>query len=201
MAKIIGLRSSFPTTFDAFINKRALPLTEALDKNIRIDVKPSIKLGDPIPSLPITLTNGKVYPLNKYTHCSLLIIFIRGSWCSYSRLHLAELVSNKEKFDNAGIKMLGITGYKDHEWWHSKEINIPLCVDLEGDIFKAFGIKIDNWIEYAWGRNLPHESVFLFNKQGHLIVNDVRKISSILPGQRFLGSETLLKTFNKSEPN
>ena len=72
-----------------------------------------------------------------------------------------------------------------------------MCVDSEGNIFKTFGIHIDSWIEYAWGRNLPHESVFLFDQNGILVFSDVRKVNGMLPGQRFLGSVTLLEKANK----
>jgi peroxiredoxin len=106
-------------------------------------------------------------------------------------------MANKDKFESAGIKLLAITGYEDQEWWFSHGIDIPMCIDLEGDVFKAFGVQIDSWIEYAWGRNLPHESVFLFDKNGILVFSDVRKVNSILPGQRFLGSHTLLENAQK----
>lgn len=195
--KTIGLRSSFPTRLDSSINRFALPLTERSDSIKHLDIKPKLHKGDTLPSVQLKFSDGKTGLLNKYTETPLLIIFIRGSWCSYSRLHLADVMSNKDKFENAGIKLLAITGYKDEEWWRSNGIDIPMCIDLEGNIFKTFGIQIDSWIEYAWGRNIPHESVFLFDKNGILVLSDVRKVNSILPGQRFLGSNTLLENANK----
>lgn len=195
--KILGLRSSFPTKLDSTINKIVLPLTESPDRVERLDVKPKLQKGNKLPSVQLTFSDRKTGLLDEYTKTPLLVIFVRGSWCSYSRLHLADVMSNKDKFESAGIKLLAITGYKDQEWWCSKGIDIPMCVDSDGDVFKAFGVQIDSWIEYAWGRNLPHESVFLFDNNGILVFNDVRKVNSILPGQRFLGSNTLLENANK----
>ncbi len=197
VSKVLGLRSSFPTKLDATINKIVLPLTESPDSMERLDVKPKLQKGDTLPSVKLKFSDGKTGFLNEYANKPLLVIFVRGSWCSYSRLHLADVMSNKDKFESAGVKLLAITGYKDQEWWCSHGIDIPMCVDSKGDVFKAFGVQIDSWIEYAWGRNLPHESVFLFDPNGILVFSDVRKVNSILPGQRFLGSQTLLANAHK----
>ena len=197
VSKVLGLRSSFPTRLDSSINRNILPLTESSDSVERLDVKPTLQKGDKLPSVQLKFSDGKTVLLNEYTKTPLLVIFIRGSWCSYSRLHLADLMSHKDKFKKAGIKLLAITGYFDQESWFSYGIDIPMCVDSEGNIFKTFGIHIDSWIEYAWGRNLPHESVFLFDQNGILVFSDVRKVNGMLPGQRFLGSVTLLEKANK----
>lgn len=197
LAKVLGLKAPFLTKLDATVNKTVLPLTEVPDSNERLDVQPKIQKGNSLPSVPLKFSNGKTVLLNDYTKTPLLVIFVRGSWCSYSRLHLADIMSNKDKIESLGIKLLAITAYKDQEWWYSHGIDIPMYVDSESDVFKAFGVHIDSWIEYAWGRNLPHESVFLFDKNGVLVFRDVRKVNSILPGQRFLGSHTILENANK----
>jgi len=197
LSKVLGLRSSFPTKLDAAINKMVLPLTERPDRVERLDIEPKMQKGDSLPAVQLKFSDGKTGLLNAYANSPLLIIFVRGSWCSYSRLHLADIMSNTSKFENLGVKLLAITGYKDQEWWCSHGIDIPMCVDSEGVVFKAFGVQIDSWIERAWGRNLPHESVFLFDTNGILVFSDVRKVNSILPGQCFLGSETLLENTHK----
>lgn len=193
LAKMIGLRSSFPSKIDATINKLALPLTERPDRLQRMDVEPRIKKGDPLPSIQLTFPNGEKYNLNEYAKGPLLLIFVRGSWCSYSRLHLSDIIANKRKFEIAGIELLAVSAYADQDWWRNNGIDIPMYIDADGHLFKAFGIQVKTWMEYAWGRNLPHESVFLFDQNGNLEFLDVRKVSGILPGQRFLGSDMLLE--------
>ncbi|MEQ8220306.1 MAG: redoxin domain-containing protein [Arenibacter sp.] len=197
LAKTLGLKAPFLTKLDATVNKTVLPLTEVPDSNERLDVQPKLQKGDSLPSVPLIFSDVKTVLLKDYAQSPLLVIFVRGSWCSYSRLHLADIMSNKDKFESLGIKLLAITAYKDQEWWYSHGIDIPAYVDSESDVFKAFGMHIDSWIEYAWGRNLPHESVFLFDKNGVLVFSDVRKVNSILPGQRFLGSHALLEYAHK----
>lgn len=189
----LGFQSSIPKKLDATINKMFLPLTEKPDSNEQMDIQSKIQIGDTLPPIELKFLDGSTKRLNNYSQKSLLMIFVRGSWCSYSRLHMADIMSNIDKFHNAGIALLAITAYKDQEWWNSNGINIPFCIDEAGEVFEAFGIQIDSWVEYAWSRTLPHESVFLFNDNGELVFNDVRKVSGILPGQRFLGSSTLLK--------
>ena len=199
LAKTIGLRTTIHTRIDAVINKNVLPLTEKSDSSVRVDVKPKLEIGDELPSVSVTLPEGKMCLLKDYTKTPLLIIFIRASWCSYTRLHLADIMANKEKFDKAGVQILAITGYQDQDWWSENGIDIPMCVDLDGEIFESFGIKINSWMENTWGRNLPHESAFLFDKNGKLMFRDVRKVSSVFPGQRFLGSTILLENALKLE--
>ncbi len=192
----LGLSSSLPRQLDASINRVILPLTESSDNVEKLDVQPKLKKGDKLPLVQLKDPDGKNGLLSDYTTSPLLIIFVRGSWCSYSRLHLTDLMLHKEEFENAGIKLLAITGYKDQEWWRSKEIDIPMRVDQKGDIFKTFGVQMDSWVDYAWGRILPHESVFLFDRERNLKFFDVRKVIGFLPGQQFLGSNALLGNVN-----
>ena len=196
-ARKVGFRSRLPSKIDAAINKTILPLTESPDSKKKIDIEPNVKIGDPIPPTPVIFPDGKTRPLSEYNNLPLLLIFVRGSWCSYSRLHLANIMKFKEHFNKAGVNILAITSYHDQDWWRSKGIDIPMCIDTEGKIFKDFGIHINSWLEKAWGRTLPHESVFLFNDKGRLVSTDVRKVSNIFPGQKFLGSEKLIQIIDK----
>ncbi len=197
LLKRIGFNSPILRKFDAAVNRAVLPLTERPDNLVRLDVTSKIKKGGPLPPIYIKSQNGSAVLLNEI-QTPLMLIFIRGSWCSYSRLHLSDVMSKKEQFDAAGINILVITSYRDEAWWVSKGINIPMYVDSDGEVFKAFGIEASSWIEYAWSRKLPHESAFLFDSHGILIASDIRKVNSIQPGQRFLGSEKWLEIASKN---
>ncbi len=173
MSKVLGLRSSFPTKLDATINKIVLPLTESPDSMERLDVKPKLQKGDTLPSVKLKFSDGKTGFLNEYANKPLLVIFVRGSWCSYSRLHLADVMSNKDKFESAGVKLLAITGYKDQEWWCSHGIDIPMCVDSEGDVFKEFGVQIVSWIEsFQW--ITPTNTCPVFQAPSYILIVAVR---------------------------
>ncbi len=194
----LGFNSSLPSKIDATINRSILPLTENADKKGRMDVMAEIQEGDLLPSIPIIYPDGSFGNLDKYTNTPLLLVFVRGSWCSYSRLHLSDLVSKKEDFAKAGIKILAITSYRDQAWWLSKGIDIPMGIDSKGEVFNRFGIQNTSWMELVWGRVLPHESAFLFDDKGVLVSSDVRKVNGFVPGQRFLGSEKWLEIAHKN---
>lgn len=191
------MNSSISNNIDLKINRAILPLTEKPDGKLRMEVNTSLNNGDQLPSIQLMFPDGSFGALNTYTKTPLLLVFVRGSWCSYSRLHLSDLMSKKDTFEKAGIKLLAITSYKDQDWWLSKGIYIPMCIDAKGEVFKRFGIQIKSWVEFAWGRILPHESAFLFNHNGILVSSDVRRVSGFVPGQRFLGSERWLEIANK----
>ncbi len=193
----MGFKSSLSNKIDSTINRAILPLTESPDRTERMEIKTKLNKGDLLPSIQLLFPDGSFGALNKYTKTPLLLIFVRGSWCPYSRLHLSDIMSKKDKFEKAGIKLLTITSYRDQDWWRSKGIDIPMCVDLEGEVFNRFGIQVKTWVEFAWGRILPHESAFLFDCKGILVSSDVRRVNSIIPGQRFLGSDKWLEIAHK----
>ena len=138
LLKRIGFNSPILRKFDAAVNRAVLPLTERPDNLVRLDVTSKIKKGGPLPPIYIKSQNGSAVLLNEI-QTPLMLIFIRGSWCSYSRLHLSDVMSKKEQYDVAGINILVITSYRDEAWWVSKGINIPMYVDSDGEVFKAFG--------------------------------------------------------------
>lgn len=197
LMRLLGLKSSLSNKIDFKINRTILPLTEKPDENVRMEINTSFNKGEKLPNVQIMFPDESFGALNTYTKSPLLLVFVRGSWCSYSRLHLSDLMSNKDKFEKAGIKLLAISSYKDQDWWLSKGIDIPMCIDAKGEVFNRFGIQVNSWIEFAWARILPHESVFLFNHNGILVSSDVRKVSGFVPGQRFLSSEKWLGIANK----
>lgn len=195
--RLTGLSSPILNRIDSKINKAVLPLTENPDEKEKLEVQINLQLGDPLPAIQIMVSDGTIELLNKYTNKALLIVFVRGSWCSYSRLHLSNIMARKSEFEKTGIKLLAITSNNDQDWWQSKGIDIPMVIDSDGSIFNCFGIKSESWIDFAWWRILPHESAFLFNHNGSLVASDVRKVNGIIPGQKFLGSNKWLEIAHK----
>lgn len=195
--RLIGLSSPILKSIDSKMNKAFLPLTESADEKEKLEVQINLQLGDPLPAIEVMLPNGSLEWLHNYTNTALLIVFVRGSWCSYSRLHLSNIMARKNEFEKIGVKLLAITSYRDQDWWQSKGIDIPMVIDSNGSIFNCFGIKSDGWIDFAWWRVLPHESAFLFNHNGRLVAFDVRKVNSIIPGQKFLSSDKWLEIAHK----
>ncbi len=190
----MGLSPTLPNQIDAFMNRMVLPLTERPDKVERMDILPTIKTGE---LLHAFLSEHSASPLGKRMYAMkgrpLLLVFIRGSWCSYSRLHMSHLQAHAPGFEAMGVQLAAITSDKDISLWKKRGISIPIWVDKEGALFKALGILKTSWTDYAWGRVLPHESVFLFDSQGRLVFSDIRKISAFRMQQTFLDAPYLLE--------
>ena len=90
LLRISGLSSPVLNRIDSKINKAVLPLTENPDTKEKLEVQINLQAGDPLPAIQIILSDGTIQMLNKYTNKALLIVFIRGSWCSYSSTSLIE---------------------------------------------------------------------------------------------------------------
>lgn len=196
----MGMAPAAVRKLDATCNRTILPLTESADLQMHSDVLPAIAIGDAMPHIEVKYPNGKQGLLSEAVKYPALLFFVRGSWCSYSRLHLKDVIQHMGDFKDAGVQIIALSSYDDQEKWKSMGVDIPLFVDTSGAVFRAFGVKIDSWTEFAWGRVLPHESAFLFDLNGNLAACDIRKVSGIKPGQKFLGSTAWLKII-KSKTN
>lgn len=193
LARRFGYSGSWPERLDAALNRTCLPLTERPDNEVRLDVEPKLAVGDPVPDVPVTFPDGSRRSVLSSTRPPVLVVLARGSWCSYSRLHLADLEAASSRFSAAGVSLLVVTNRADAAWWHSRQVRIPLASDPDGSLFGAMGVRVDSWIEIAWGRIIPHESAFFFDSDGRLAAADVRRVSSTRPGQSFLSAERWLK--------
>jgi peroxiredoxin len=193
LCRRLGFSWSTPRAFDAVANRICTPLTEGPDTKERKDVVPALRLGDAAPWQPVKFPNGIYRTLRSFAGAPLLVVLFRGSWCSYSRLHLADLDAAAPRFAEAGVQLLAVTNRPDESWWRSHGVSIPIAADPDGSLFDAFGVGNKTWIEEAWGRTVPYESAFLFDAGSRFLAADVRRISGLKPGQTFLGSERWLE--------
>src|SRR6266571_3473285 len=156
LARQAGWRGEWPRRLDASINRAVMPLTERPDDRARCDVTPALRPGDPIPDVPVRLADGTLRSVRSFADRPLLLVPVRGSWCPYSRLHLA-------------------------------------------DLYRALGVRVEHWMDGAWGRVLPYESAFLFDASGRLIAADVRRVSSYRIRQTFLSGEEWLRIVHQQK--
>ena len=192
VARQYGYSASWPRHLDAAVNRACLPLTERPDDEIHLDVAPRLGIGDLVPEVPVIGPDGSLRSLSVCAKPPMLVVLARGSWCSYSRLHLADLDALSGAFEQAGVSLIAVTNQSDVSWWRAHGVRIPLASDPDGAVFRAMGVQVDSWVERAWGRVIPHESAFLFDSAGRLAAADVRQVSSTRPGQRFLSAKRWL---------
>jgi peroxiredoxin len=156
-------------------------------------VTPSLRPGDPIPDVPVDLPDGTRRSLRSFSDRALLLVPVRGGWCPYSRLHLADLNALLPRFEAANVRVLAVSSYADADLWRGWGVRVPIACDPDGALFRALGVRVEDWMNTAWGRILPHESAFLFDAAGRLIAADVRRVSSYHTRQTFLSGEEWLR--------
>jgi len=186
-----GLPPFIPRRIDSAANRLVLPLTERPDSARRLDVEPALRQGDRLPDVSVCGADGYSRPLRSFA-APLLVVFLRGSWCSYSRLHAADVAGRASAFAAAGVHVLLVSSDGTDRAWQNLKLPLSIAADPFGDVFDAFGINLRSPIEFAWGRVLPHESAFLFDAERRLVACDVRRVSGVTPGQSFLSADAWL---------
>ncbi|MFC1629223.1 redoxin domain-containing protein [Gemmatimonadota bacterium] len=199
LIRLMGVRPSWSSSIDAYVNRLITPLTERSDNALRVDITPTIGLNGLLPEVNLQLPDGSSRSLRSYAGKPLLLILARGGWCSLSRLHLAELNASLPEFEEKGVQLLAVISHPRYSWWQIDGISIPIVADEEGGLFRILGLHADSWKERVWGRVLPYESVLLFNDEGRFLAADIRKVKGAKFGQTFLSSRSWLEIID-SQP-
>jgi peroxiredoxin len=190
----LGIPTCWAYRLDAYVRRTVLPLTESPDENLRQDVSPRISTGEVIPDIAVKQRGESVSVRDVAKGHALLLIVHRGSWCSYSRLHLADLAEKYNEFKNSGVEMLAVSAQRDERWWRSKGVHLPLAGDRQGVLFEALGIKCPQSLQQrVWGTLVPLESVFLFDSSRKLMACDIRNVSNTKMKQQFLSAKKWLE--------
>jgi peroxiredoxin len=193
VARRAGWKGTWPRRFDARCGLAVMPLTEGPDDALRCDLAPAIRAGDAIPDVAVRFADGTSRSLRAFAGRPLLLVLVRGSWCPYSRLHLADLNAALPGLEAANIRVLAVSSYSDADWWRGHGVRVPFAFDPEGALFTALGLRVEHFMETAWGRVLPHESAFLFDASGRFLVADVRRVSGYRTKQSFLSGGQWLR--------
>ena len=207
----LGSRMNWAFATDSFMKRLLFPLTEGPDEapqnNVNahlshLALQPSaepikgVSASSGIPSEYGWVRLGRQpIDLEKFADGRpLLLILFRGSWCPYSRLHLADLSTAAHSLEELGVAILAVSARNHDRWWRSKGIGLTFASDPDGELFRIMGVRVEPPLSHrVWGMALPHESVFLFNRNGNLLVADVRRLNSIKTRQTFLSAARWLK--------
>lgn len=190
----LGWTKGWLHEIDAFVKRQLFPLTERPDLAWVQQVEPRIGIGDSIPEFTVTGAEGEVELPALTRDRPLLLILYRGNWCPYSRLHMTNLAGSYERFEQAGIGVLGVTTNSRAAWWRSKGVRFPMADGPTGQLYDLMGVKVKPSLpNRVWGTTMPHESVFLFDRGGQLVACDTRQLSSTKIGQTFLAADAILQ--------
>ena len=195
----LGSRMGWAYSIDAFMKRTCYPLTEGADWDPIQAVAPRITPGDPLPSVTVQMNGREVDVASVAQGQRLLLVLYRGSWCPYSRLHMTDLASSQNELRAAGVSVLAVSVHDDADWWRARGVGFSLAHDPSGHIYQALGVDIDPPISHrVWGMLVPHESVFLFDRDGTLIASDTRRLSSFKTKQKFLSTAQWLRAAKAS---
>lgn len=188
-----GQRMHWAFAADAFMKRALYPLTETADDTPRNEANAPIAHIAPAASAPPAGTGWarmEPQPVDLAAAASgrpLLLILYRGSWCPYSRLHLADLATVVQPLHALGIAVLAVSARRHDRWWQARGIDLPFAADPEGELFRVMGVRVEPPLSHrVWGMLLPHESVFLFDRYGNLVAADVRRLDGMKAHQTFL---------------
>jgi len=193
LARGAGWKASWPRRLDQACNLAVMPLTEGPDDQVRCDVTPTLRVGDPMPDVAVRLADGTACPIRSFTGRPLLLVLVRGSWCPYSRLHLADLNAVLPRLEAANVRVLAVSNQADADWWRRRGVRVPIAADPDGVLFAALGMRVEAFMETAWGRVVPHEGALLFDAAGRFVTADVRRVSGYRTEQSFLSGEQWLR--------
>jgi len=105
-------------------------------------------IGDTSPDFSIRLTAGREFNLySTLNNSSVLINFIRGTWCEECTNHLKKIEKWKHKLcgQNNPIATIIITvedEAKVNEWIKKNPISYMMAVDPDGHVAKAYGFMV-----------------------------------------------------------
>ncbi len=182
-----GSRMSWAFAVDSFMKRLLYPLTEQPDDALQnaVGSSPPHRL----PAIAVSREGVESQLSEIAAGRPLLLVLYRGSWCPYSRLHLADLAAVAEQMRELGITVLAVSAHNHEGWWRAKGVKLSFAADPDGELFRAMGVCIEPPLAHrAWGMLLPHESVFLFDRSGQLVMADLRRLSSTKTRQTFLRS-------------
>ncbi len=123
-------------------------------QNTMEDVCP-LKVGSEIPTTMLAAADAQLIAMDSLVNTKpTILVFYRGAWCGYCRKHLAELNDIKQKVEDLGYQMFGVTvdqASKLKETNEKANTEIKVYADVDAATIKAFGL---NW----------HVDDTLFNK-------------------------------------
>lgn len=184
-----GMRMHRAFALDAWMKRALYPLTETADDTLRNDVDAGSALSAQAGAGWARMAPQPVDLAACADGRPLLLILYRGSWCPYSRLHLADLATVAQPLQELGVAVLAVSARRHDRWWQSRGIAFNFAADPDGELFRAMGVRVEPPLSHrVWGVLLPHESVFLFDRAGNLVAADARRLNGMKARQTFLSA-------------
>lgn len=146
------------------------------------EIPGSKKTGDKInDSHEMVFSNGRVVKISELTkNAPLLLVFIKGTWCPFCRLHLQRLRLWSEKLKNKATVIVVSSESIDSikNWQKSNSFSYIFCSDESGLLASEFGV----WIDYM---GFSQVSTFLVEDGGRIRASFVNRRDEALNVKNF----------------
>jgi peroxiredoxin len=108
--------------------------------------------GDPAPdfTLPAADREGVVSLAAYRGNRAVLLVLLRGLWCSFCRRHLAQLAGTRDKLRTLGVETLAIVATDPQRarlYFRFHRAPIPVAADPELVTHRAYGVPKPTWPE------------------------------------------------------
>lgn len=110
-----------------------------------------LKIGNKLPEFLLQTTEGTTVNTKKYREAPTIYLFYRGNWCPICMGQIDEIYKNKEKFSEAGAKVVFISPQK-----HNKSAKLAAKFEADFD----FMVDVDN--KAAKKLNILHQGAVPF---------------------------------------
>ena len=121
------------------------PATKAL--NARIN---AIGVGDKAPHFSLPNTDGEVWSLGEHLgrgeHSSQVVVFYRGTWCTYCNLYLRGLLEVQSQLSDANAGLIAVSpeaAPAPGDGASTDGTNFPVLVDHGGKVAEQFGLTFE----------------------------------------------------------
>ncbi|OIQ20938.1 MAG: hypothetical protein BM556_03060 [Bacteriovorax sp. MedPE-SWde] len=107
---------------------------------------PSIQLSQTISDWNLQLTNKREVPISDIVkNGPLLIIFIRGTWCPFCRMHMNKLRNWVKKLSQTSATIIVVSSEpaeKIREWLRTNSFPYLFASDEKSELADHFGVRI-----------------------------------------------------------
>ncbi len=145
------------------------------EKTMEVEVKVKAQAQYSLPTnLELPDHRGKTRSFEDMTgENGLVIVFFRSAeWCPYCQVQLLELQMNKERFDELGYNLVGVSYDNLHVldlFYTRKNLDFPLLGDPKSKTIRAFGILNEEHKEGSFAYGVPHPTIYIVDKNKQVL--------------------------------
>jgi peroxiredoxin len=120
------------------------PATKALSARTN-----AIGVGDKAPHFSLPMAEGGMWSLGEHLalgeHVSLVVVFYRGTWCTYCNLYLRGLLEVRSQLSDAGAALIAVSpeAAPAGDSASAEDARVSVLIDHGGKVAEQFGLSFE----------------------------------------------------------